>query len=268
VTSLLGLNMVSNASFEVDATGWAPVAGSEMARVPGGFDGGYSLEMRHSGSGTARFAVASQPVVSSAAPGTVYRFGAWVKSDSSRGRVWLRIRETGGGTPRSWVESPAVTLSPSWQKMALQYASREMGSTLEMQIATEPVRKGESSHVDMVEVRAVSTATQGRPATIIDLGPGSGDGDQPAARVIPNPVQAEGRLTFSISRPGPVSVRIFDPGGRLVRNLVDEDMAETGSHVVPLDGRADDGEPLRGGVYFYQIRSADGPRVGRFAILR
>ena len=102
---------------------------------------------------------------------------------------------------------------------------------------------------------------------MIDLGPGPDPGEQLAPRVVPNPVRTDARLTLSISRPGPLSVRIFDPGGRLVRTLREE-MPATGSQVVAFDGRADDGAPLRGGVYFYEIRSADGSRVGRFAILR
>ena len=52
------------------------------------------------------------------------------------------------------------------------------------------------------------------------------------------------------------------------RRAAIEEMPATGSQVVAFDGRADDGAPLRGGVYFYEIRSADGSRVGRFAILR
>ena len=39
-------------------------------------------------------------------------------------------------------------------------------------------------------------------------------------------------------------------------------------HALGLDGRGDDGARLGAGMYFYQIRSGDDSRAGRFAIVK
>jgi len=95
---------------------------------------------------------------------------------------------------------------------------------------------------------------------------------QPAAalapRVIPNPVRAEAQLTFRTSREGPLSVGIFDLLGRRVRKLLDRSSLPAGLYSVTFDGRGDDGAPLRGGVYFYRIRSAEGMKAGRLVIMK
>jgi len=219
-------------------------------------------------------------VASTAGPGTVYQFSACVRSDSSRGQCFLRVRERNIGTDRGWVESSPVQLAPWWQKLELDYASHEAGSSLNLQIAGDPDGKAQSMCVDAVEVHVVPPSTPSNPAT----DPGAGRGARMAqfgaagagaggigplqARVLPDPVRTLARLMFSTSRPGLVSVRIFDPGGRLVRRLLDGIPVETGNHVATIDGRSDDGTPLTEGVYYYQIRSIDGLEVGRFVILR
>ncbi|TMQ69975.1 MAG: PKD domain-containing protein, partial [Candidatus Eisenbacteria bacterium] len=132
----IGVNLVRNPSFETDTTGWAPVGGTTLERVPGGCDGSYSLEIGHK-EGQAGFAVTDQPnsVASTAGPGTVYRFSTWIRSDSSGGQSWLRVRESHGSVSRAWVESAPLTLAPSWQRLTLDYGSHEPGSSLEMEIA-------------------------------------------------------------------------------------------------------------------------------------
>ena len=38
--------------------------------------------------------------------------------------------------------------------------------------------------------------------------------------------------------------------------------------MVRIDGRADDGAPLRAGVYLYEIRAGAQRAVGRFVVMR
>jgi hypothetical protein len=40
-----GTNLVGNPSFETNTNGWNPYGGDTIARVPGGFDGSWCVEM-------------------------------------------------------------------------------------------------------------------------------------------------------------------------------------------------------------------------------
>jgi parallel beta-helix repeat protein len=97
-------------------------------------------------------------------------------------------------------------------------------------------------------------------------------GDPPTAvlawGVTPNPLAGEGVLAFTTSRPGPLSVDLYDVRGRRVRGLLDEEVAAAGPRTARLDGRGDDGAPLEAGIYFYRVRSVDGVRGGKFVVVR
>ncbi|HYQ96439.1 MAG TPA: T9SS type A sorting domain-containing protein [Candidatus Eisenbacteria bacterium] len=88
------------------------------------------------------------------------------------------------------------------------------------------------------------------------------------ASVTPNPANPEGTLSFYVAQAGPVSVRLFDKGGRLVRTILDTPALGVGSHHLALDGRGDRGATLASGVYFYRIETLEGLATGRFAILK
>ena len=53
-----------------------------------------------------------------------------------------------------------------------------------------------------------------------------------------------------------------------VRNLMEESFASAGYHDVTVDGRGQNGEKLPSGVYFYNIRTAEGSSCGRLTILK
>jgi hypothetical protein len=64
-------------------------------------------------------------------------------------------------------------------------------------------------------------------------------------------------LTFTLSEPGPVEVRLFDVAGRLVRTLADR-ATGAGEHQVRWDGRSESGRRLSSGIYFVRARTPDG----------
>jgi hypothetical protein len=74
----------------------------------------------------------------------------------------------------------------------------------------------------------------------------------------PNP--ARGRVAFSYGIPaaGPVRLRVYGAGGRLLRTLEDVDRKPAGYHEVSWDGRDERGMSAPSGVYFYQIEAAQG----------
>ncbi len=73
----------------------------------------------------------------------------------------------------------------------------------------------------------------------------------------PNPFGARSALRYTLPAAAPVSLRLYDTQGRLVRTLLDGAPATAGSHVVPLELA---GEPS--GVYFARL-DAGGTSVTR-----
>ena len=95
----------------------------------------------------------------------------------------------------------------------------------------------------------------------------NGSGGSLAASVTPNPLNPSGVLSFVSRRAGAASIRIFDHTGRLVRTLGEGPVA-AGHHEVRIDGRDQNGRPLATGIYFYQVKLAEGSASGRFTILK
>jgi hypothetical protein len=73
--------------------------------------------------------------------------------------------------------------------------------------------------------------------------------------VRPNPVTASSQIRYWLPESGPVRVRIFDIGGRLVRTLVSE-RQPSGEHSVSWDGRDRDGLRVPAGIYTVRMDSA------------
>jgi hypothetical protein len=93
------------------------------------------------------------------------------------------------------------------------------------------------------------------------------EGRLPVA-VAPNPMNPGGTLTFVTSVPGRVRIGLYDAAGRRLRTLLDVPALPAGYHDVALDARAESGEPLASGIYFFRIEAAEGSRTGRVAVVR
>jgi len=83
---------------------------------------------------------------------------------------------------------------------------------------------------------------------------------------IPNPFNPSTTIRYSVSSAGPVSIRVYNAGGALVRTLVSTAHAP-GAYSVRWDGTDDRGRHLGSGVYFYRIESAGGFRDSKKLIL-
>ena len=83
------------------------------------------------------------------------------------------------------------------------------------------------------------------------------------------PRPARGPLSFRVRTPTKMRVRlaVYDLLGRRVRTLLDGEMP-AGQRELPWDGRGDDGEAVRSGVYFGRLTTAGGQRVARVVMLR
>lgn len=131
---------------------------------------------------------------------------------------------------------------------------------------------------DPAEARALFQAAAGRGAVEATVEARSGDASVVAAPLAidlggaplaftaafgPNPARGEGALSFTLTRPGPARVDLYDAGGRQVRTLLEAGTLEAGAHRVPLPSRA-----LEAGLYFYRLETMEGVRAGRFVYLK
>ncbi|HET9952013.1 MAG TPA: FlgD immunoglobulin-like domain containing protein [Candidatus Eisenbacteria bacterium] len=88
------------------------------------------------------------------------------------------------------------------------------------------------------------------------------------ARVAPNPLNPQAKLTFTTRKPGPALVQIFDLNGRLMRTLCDSKSLEAGDHSFVIDGKDQRGGTLPSGILFYRIRAGDESTTGQFVIMK
>jgi hypothetical protein len=81
--------------------------------------------------------------------------------------------------------------------------------------------------------------------------------------VSPNPVRSSGMIHFSMPRTGPVSLAIYDLGGRRVAALLQHEVRASGQYAVPI--RA---EGWRAGTYFVRLEADGTTRTEKLVILR
>jgi hypothetical protein len=83
----------------------------------------------------------------------------------------------------------------------------------------------------------------------------------------PNPFNPTTKIEFTLSKPGFVSLDIYDVLGRRVRTLVSEELS-SGYKSVIWDGKNDDGESVASGVYFYQLKVGDFSEPKKMLLLK
>jgi parallel beta-helix repeat protein len=258
-------NLVGNPSVESNTTGWGGYSGGVIQRVFGGFDGSWGLQTTGDSTSTVSFGCNDAPNWIGTVPAVnmVYRFTAWVRSQSHTGTAKIQVREYTGAIKVGNLYSNGVTLSPTWQFLTVDYLTVATGSTLDFQVVDFPLVTREVFIADNIGIRDVTgTTTAVEPNPVVNgMAPLKG-------RLTPSPLRSRSALTFSTTRPGPIRVTLFDVQGRRVRDVARETNASAGAHRYDVDGRAGDGGGLAAGVYFYRIEALEGSSSGRFVVLR
>lgn len=115
-------------------------------------------------------------------------------------------------------------------------------------------------------VRDNFTIIKGAPTGVSEhrYGGPTGPELQPGA---PNPFARSCHLTFSLTAPGRVTIRIFDAAGRLVRRLLDEPRS-AGEFRLAWDAADERGAAVAPGVYFVQMSAAGVERTQRVVVSR
>ena len=83
----------------------------------------------------------------------------------------------------------------------------------------------------------------------------------------PNPFRPSTHIRFDLPQRAPVSLKIFDVSGRLVRELVGQPM-DAGRHAVLWDGRDGGGRRVSSGVYFYRFETGSFRATKRMVLLK
>ncbi len=90
-----------------------------------------------------------------------------------------------------------------------------------------------------------------------------------APRSYPNPFAGSTMISFGLkgNSSQPVSLKVFDVTGRVVRTLVDRAL-EPGAHAIAWDGMSDTGIRTSSGIYFYELRTPGLVKTGKLVMRR
>jgi ribosomal protein L23 len=83
----------------------------------------------------------------------------------------------------------------------------------------------------------------------------------------PNPFNPTTTITYALEEAGPVSVKVYNTQGRLIRTLVDADVSQ-GQHSVVWNGLNDKGEQVSSGMYFYKVTTATETTTERMMLMK
>ena len=90
---------------------------------------------------------------------------------------------------------------------------------------------------------------------------------EPDLRVSSAPGISSATITYALGAAGPVSLRVYDVSGRLVRTLVSGDQP-AGQHEIVWDERSNEGRRVGAGVYFIRLERGDGVSTAKTIVLR
>jgi hypothetical protein len=83
----------------------------------------------------------------------------------------------------------------------------------------------------------------------------------------PNPFNPATTIRFDLATPTHVRLHIYDVSGRLVRALVDEELAAA-VHRVTWSGYDDLGRSIGSGIYFYRLKAGDFSETRKLVLMK
>jgi hypothetical protein len=102
---------------------------------------------------------------------------------------------------------------------------------------------------------------------VADAGPGGLPDVFTLHQNYPNPFNAETTIRFSLTKAGPVKLKIFSVTGGLIRTLADSELA-AGEYHAAWDGTDGLGHDLASGVYFCVLKTGETAMVRKMNLVR
>jgi hypothetical protein len=84
----------------------------------------------------------------------------------------------------------------------------------------------------------------------------------------PNPFNPMTTIRYELAEASPVSLRVYDVAGRLVRTLISSDQENAGLHVVLWNGYNDRGQQVASGVYYCHVIAGRQRATQRMVLLK
>jgi hypothetical protein len=188
-----------------------------------------------------------------------------VKSDGLNHRVFFELEDAEGGRLTAFVpkfinetEFDSLAAPAWWQGMVHPMKVRGMGIQFGNTGVAGAVNEG------TLLLKNLRVSYPERLAVSVD-DPMEIPGEIALEQNYPNPFNPSTTIRYSLSQPGPVSVRIYDALGRLVETLVDRSGVAPGTYDVTWNTEAG-GRAIPSGVYFY-VLEANGQRLSRSMVL-
>ncbi len=138
----------------------------------------------------------------------------------------------------------------------------------QMELTAEQVQTVQSV-VEQLEL----TSEQAAAFQVALFGDGSGRTSLPKAFSLgqnaPNPFNPSTTIKFAVpeGKAGPVTLKVYDVRGRLVRSLVDGSK-EAGTYALFWDGTDGNGQNVSSGVYFYRMVAGDFTQTRKMVMLK
>ncbi len=83
----------------------------------------------------------------------------------------------------------------------------------------------------------------------------------------PNPFNPRTMISYELGSAQQVKVSVFDAAGRLIANLFNAPQGP-GEYSLPWDGRAGNGRPVSGGLYFVRVQAGDWQDILKITMLK
>ena len=150
---------------------------------------------------------------------------------------WLTVDVTSGSLAPGASQDVVVTMSAAYMEVGPHNGLLQI-------LSNDPVHPEVQVPVTMMVAIPTPVGDEVLPRTVA------------LDRNVPNPFNPMTEIQFALPRNGPVTLKVFDVRGALVRTLVAETL-EAGHHVRVWQGRDDRDQQVPSGVYFYRLE-ADG----------
>jgi len=180
-------------------------------------------------------------------------FGSEPKEAAGTLTYELAVRDTGG--PYSVFATLAET---DWvnNRYEHQFPQGLIAAEFRMRVYDGPTLISEASSYPPVSVEGVTGVGEFALPEVFAL-----------RANVPNPFNPTTRIEFMLDKNGPVSLRIYDISGVLVRILVDG-LRPAATYTEEWNGRDDDGNEVASGVYFCRLTAGARALTTKMVLLR